>query len=126
MKPLRPTVFAVPPDIWLRGPGRRAPRTLLALAERDALLRSAKESFFAGASDRAAAAELHAALARYRATGWRRDRSECDCPARLIGRFGEILWRILFAHDAVPSDRAIRRAIRGPRGLFSFERTQPE
>ena len=93
------------------GRGQRSPQTLLAISERDALLREAARRYCTGMSDRAAAAMLRIALLRYRGGRWRRDRSEATCPVQHHGKLTALLWRILRTRDAVPSAMTIRRAI---------------
>jgi hypothetical protein len=93
------------------GPGHRTPQTLLALDERDRYLREAADRFLPGMKDRPAAAMLHTKLARYRETAFERERSEALCPARHRGTITEWLWMILKAHDHVPSEVTIRRAL---------------
>lgn len=90
------------------GPGHRSPQTMLALDERDALLREAADRFCVGMSDRAAAAYLSVRLTRYAECAWRRERGEALCPPRHVGTITGLLWMILKARDRVPSERLIR------------------
>ena len=53
---------------------------VVALSERDHILRAAADRYCVGMSDRQAALVLHARLARYREGAWRRDRIEALCP----------------------------------------------
>jgi hypothetical protein len=91
--------------------GQRSPALLDALAERDALIRTASARFCGNMSANCAARTLHAALARYHALGWRRDRIEAQCPARHVGRINEWCWQVLRQRDHVVSARAIRRVL---------------
>jgi hypothetical protein len=94
------------------GRGHRTPATLLSLSERDHFLRAAVDHHCTGMSDRAAAAMLHAKLARYREGAWRRDRVEALPPPRHRGTITELLWCVLKVRDRVPSEMTIRRALR--------------
>ena len=95
----------------LVGRGHCSPQTLLAISERDALLREAAHHYCAGMSDRAAAAMLHTALTRYRDGRWRRDRSEATCPVQHQDKLTALLYALLRTRDAVPSAITICRAI---------------
>lgn len=108
MRPDRPSIFggAVPV-----GPGHRTPKTLLAIDERDRYLRAAADRFCIGMKARPAAAMLRTKLARYRETAFQRECSEALCPTRHRGTITEWLWMILKAHDHVPSEMTIRRAL---------------
>jgi hypothetical protein len=89
--------------------GHRSAATLLALDKRDELLREAAR-FFPGCSDREIARRLRAALARYRAGRFRRDRCAASCP-HAAGKLTALLWRLLKTWDAIPSERLIRSAL---------------
>ncbi|MGV7218265.1 hypothetical protein [Bradyrhizobium sp. UFLA05-112] len=91
--------------------GQRTEAALAALEERDRLIQCAAATFCAGMSARSAARTLHAALARYRELGWRRDRAEVQCPARHVGTITEACWLILKQRDFAVSARAIRRML---------------
>jgi hypothetical protein len=95
--------------------GHRLPQTLVAIHERDRLLAEAASSFLPGLTIAAAARELRTRLLRYREGGWRRHRTEAECPAGLRGRFQEYFWRVLKTRDAVPSLRLIWGAIAASR-----------
>jgi hypothetical protein len=96
-----------------RGPGHRLPGTVRALRERDRLLREAANHFCVGMSASGAATKLARALAVYRSTAWRRDRTETSCPQRHLGTLREVCWRILQTRDAPIAARTIRRALGG-------------
>jgi hypothetical protein len=81
--------------------GKRTPETLQALARRDALLHEARARFCAGLTHHQAAELLHTKLRRYQTSAWRRERGAEQCPSRLAGREGALLWQILRAHDHV-------------------------
>jgi hypothetical protein len=87
--------------------GKRTPRVLLELDERNAYLVEAARHF-PGASDREVARRLRIALLRYREGAWRRDRSEALCPERHRGKLAAVLWCVLRVADRVPSERLIR------------------
>ena len=108
MKPLRPSIFddAVPLD----GRGRRTPRLLRQLNERDALIRQAAR-FYPGVSDREAARQIRTKLLRYQQGAWRRERAEALCPPRHADKLTALLWRLLKVRDAVPSERTIRMVL---------------
>jgi hypothetical protein len=106
MKPLRASTFADASPLDLRG--RRTPSTMLQLDERDHFLRLAADAFCVGMSDRAAAVYLRAKLSRYRGGAWQRDRVEERCPDRWRGTITELLWCLLKARDAIPSERLVR------------------
>ena len=93
------------------GRGHRSPQTLLAISERDHLLREAARRFCVGMSDRQAAAMLNTSLKRYDTGAWRRERIADICPPRHAGRLTAYCWRILRTRDAVPSEMTIRRAL---------------
>jgi hypothetical protein len=93
-----------------RGPGHRTEATIAALDARNRLLREAASRFCNG-STRAAASMLHTTLARYHELGWRRDRSEIECPARHCGKVNELCWSIFKQRDAVPSIATVRRVL---------------
>jgi hypothetical protein len=93
------------------GRGHRLPQTLLAISERDHLLRECADHYCAGMSDRAAAATLHTALTRYRDGRWRRDRSEATCPVQHQGKLTALLYALLRTRDHVLSEMTIRRAL---------------
>jgi hypothetical protein len=103
------------------GPGHRLPETLAAISERDRLLAEAAAVFMSGLSSRAAAREMHIALARYREGAFRREYTADAVPQRRLGRLDGYCWMILRARDHCPSERTIRAAIdaaRKPSGLF--------
>jgi hypothetical protein len=104
------------------GRGKRTPKTLLLIDERDALLREATRRFCIGMKDREAARYLRAALLRYQTGAWRRERVETTCPARHASKLTALLWMVLKVRDHVPSEMTIRRAlaIRDPRDVFRF------
>jgi hypothetical protein len=91
--------------------GHRLPATLDAIALRNSLLAEAARRFYAGMSDRAAAAMLHTKLGRYLQGDWRRDAAEDLCPARYRGTVTEVCWMILKVHAHAPSISTIRRAL---------------
>lgn len=107
---------------WLRGdaptldvalglvtaPGKRTARTEAILAERDELLRDARRRFFADLPTAAAADELHKAMARYSASGWRFERTAAEVPPRRAGTLEATLWRVLKLRDDVLSARRLR------------------
>ena len=99
-------LFASVPD----NRGKRTPRTLLAIDERDRYLIEAARHF-SGASDREIARRLRIALLRYREGAWRRTRGEAICPPRHAGRLEATLWSILKVRDHVPSERLIRAVL---------------
>jgi hypothetical protein len=107
----------------LTGRGHRTAQTLLALAERDRLLRAAADRYCTGMSDRAAAAMLYVKLTRYREGRFRRSRAEPTCPLQHLGRLDALLWAILRNRDHIPSERSIRRILgfRGPKALPSCD-----
>jgi hypothetical protein len=94
--------------------GKRSDETMRALAERDRLIAEAAATFMSDRSSLSAATRLHEALSRYQQGGWRRHRTEHQCPTRLCGRLDGYCWRILRARDAVPSERTIRRVLASP------------
>lgn len=106
MRPHRASAFADAVPLDLRG--RRTPATLDALDRRDALIVEAVAVHFAGASMNDAAHRLHAALARYEAGPWRRERIAEHCPSRHTGRLTAYCWNILAARAHTPSVRLIR------------------
>lgn len=117
MKPLRhATLEDAEP---LTGPGRRSIETLLALSERDRLLREMVARFFPDLSQREAARQVRTRLLRFSTGAWRRERACPFCPARHAGTLSELLWRLLRARDAIPSEATVRRAlaIREPRAV---------
>ena len=105
MKPLDPNKIT---GIWSPGPGKRLPETTRALATRDSLLRMAARSIPGSAREKAR--QLRQMLARYQCGRWKRDRLDGALPDR-----DAILFTLLQVRDAIPSERSIRRAIRGPR-----------
>jgi hypothetical protein len=93
-------------DVKTDGRGRRTPRTLLAIDERDRYLIEAARHF-PGASDREVARRLRTALLRYREGRWRRSRADLNCPHD-AGTITAVLWMLLKVRDAIPSERLIR------------------
>jgi hypothetical protein len=91
-------------------PGQRSVATRSAYDRRDDLVRADAQKFYPTASQADAARELHTALKRYAAAGWKRDRKLPDCPAS-AKTLGAILWAILRARDDVPAARTIRRLL---------------
>jgi hypothetical protein len=91
--------------------GQRSPATLLALDERDALLREAARRFYADLSHREAARLIRIALVRYRAGRWRRTRADLTYPPEHRGRIEAVLWMILRTRDHVASERLIRAVL---------------
>ena len=91
------------------GRGRRSPRLLLELDERDRYLIEAAK-FFPGLSDRETARLLRSRLQIYQQGRWRRSRSEIWCP-HPADRVEAVLWALLRVRDAIPSERTIRAAI---------------
>lgn len=87
-----------------RGPGQRDARTLVGLARRDEAVRAAYRQW--GDVD-----ALVQALARYYATGWRRDRLERQCPPRLANRPERLLYEILRWRDRCLGRSAIYEII---------------
>jgi hypothetical protein len=75
------------------GRGRRSPKVLLVLDERNALLRTAADRFCIGMSNRQAAAHLRTALLRYREGAWRRERADLTMPQRHANKLTGLLWR---------------------------------
>jgi hypothetical protein len=101
MKPLRHPLVA--------GPGQRTPRTLLMLDERDALLVEAARQF-PGLSHREIARRLRLALVTYANGRWQRSRADVECP-HAADKLTSVLWRLLRARDAIPSERLIRMVL---------------
>jgi hypothetical protein len=99
MKPVRASAFDDSAPVDRRG--KRLPETIEAIALRDALLREAAARFCAGMTPFQAAQVLHVKLLRYQTSAWQRHRSAEECPPRLAGRDGELLWQILKARDHV-------------------------
>ncbi|MFL9826940.1 hypothetical protein [Rhodoplanes sp. SY1] len=99
-----------------RGRGRRLPETLAALAARDDLIRTAREKFWPDATEREAATQIAAGIARYAASAWVRERLADQVPTRHAGRPAAIWWKVLSIRDHVPSPETVRRALR--RGVF--------
>lgn len=95
-----------------RGRGRRLPETLAALAARDDLIRIARARFWPDASEREAAREIAAGIARYTGTAWVRERLADQVPTRHAGRPAAIWWKLLSIRDHVPSPETVRRALR--------------
>lgn len=95
----------------LRGPGRRLPGTMAAIAERDALLREVARLHFPAVSQREQARRVHDALCRYQSGAWRRERAEAEGAARHHGKINAHCHAILSLRDHVPSEGAIRRAL---------------
>ena len=89
--------------------GHRLPEALVALDQRDMLIREAVAMFYPGSSHREAARRLHGALDLYRCTAWLRERGERECPSRHAGRLTGHLWRILNISAHVPSEALIRK-----------------
>jgi hypothetical protein len=97
--------------VIVNGRGKRKLSTLQAIETRDRRLIEAAATYFHGWSALAAANKLHREIARYREGGWRRERTDDQCPTRLCGRIEASCWHVLRARDAVPSIRLIRRAL---------------
>jgi len=113
MRPIRHASLAETAP--LDGRGRRSPQTLLAIEERDALLREARARFCGNMSANAAAKYLHDRLGRYHQGRWRRDRIELTCPERHVGKLEAFLWATLKVRDSVlPSARLIRLVLSRP------------
>ena len=91
------------------GRGKRSPRVMLQLDERDRYLAVAA-GFFPGASDREVARRLRTALLRYREGRWRRSRADLTCPHERE-RIEAMLWMLLKVRDHVPSERLIRMVL---------------
>ena len=91
--------------------GHRTARTLMQIAQRDALLVEAVARFYPGLSQREAARLIRIALLRYRDGRWRRDRSEATCPVQHQGKLMALLHALLRSRDHVPSVMTVRRAI---------------
>ena len=91
-------------------PGRRRPQTVATLQSRDELLRTMAARFFPAIPVTEQARRLDAALRRYRAAGWRFDRTKGECPHR-DGTLLAACWRILKLRDHAPSERTIRRVL---------------
>jgi hypothetical protein len=96
------------------GAGERKPATRLALADRASLLRSAADRYFPNQSVASQARELHAALDRYAATGWLRERTFDECPVRYAGSIRADLWTILKIKPYVLTERALRATLAAP------------
>ncbi len=80
------------------------------LVRRDELIRRAASQFYGDQSLDSAARKLHAALARYAAAGWARDRDAATCP-RPAASIEAAAWQLLAAGVGVPSARTIRRLL---------------
>jgi len=94
-------------------PGHRSARTELARQERDRWIREAAARYFEGATIREAARQIAEDLARYHASGWKRDASLPECPERYRGRLRECSWNILRANRGSLSEGAVRRILGG-------------
>jgi hypothetical protein len=105
--PIRHPIYAAPCDHG------RTPNVQLAIDERSRWLREAAERHFTGASHHEQARRLHRALANYATSAWLREGSLSLCPPRHKGRLTEYCWMILKSRDHVPSERNIRRILRG-------------
>ena len=119
---MRPLRIMDPNAAPLDGRGRRTPRALLMMDERDALLIEAAR-FFPGASDREIARQLRTALSRYRDGRWRREQVEVRCPAQHEGKLTALLWCVLKVRDHVPSERLIRAVLASAR--YSLPTSSP-
>ncbi|WP_152535717.1 hypothetical protein [Bradyrhizobium sp. Ai1a-2] len=106
-----PAIIVATPVSPLDRRGRRLPHTLEAISERNRLLAEAAEIFMPDLSASMQAERLHRAILRYQLGGWRRHRTEDECPARLVGRIEAFCWQILRLHDHAPATRSIRRAL---------------
>ncbi|MFL9824106.1 hypothetical protein [Rhodoplanes sp. SY1] len=85
------------------------------LQRRDDLIRSIAAKFFGAATVRARAAALAAALARYEAGAWRRDRAAEDNPRR-PGTLEAMAWEVLRLHPRPLGAERVRQIIAAVRG----------
>jgi hypothetical protein len=98
-------------------PGERPWWVVEAYIRRDALIRAIALRWYPGCSDRAAVTALVRALARYRATGWRRDRAYKSPPAELLSTVQADMFNLLKI-GAPLSPGTIRRALAHGAGVF--------
>lgn len=113
MKPVDPREFGIVPPLRTR-----RPETVIARQNCERLYRFGAAVHFAGLSAREQARLLHQAVKRLRQTSWQYERTARTCPRRHRGKITEVCFAILRVHDAVPSERTIRRALsltRGPK-----------
>ena len=103
------------------GRGKRTRQTELLISGRNRYLVAARRFYPDDMSDREVARRLRSALSIYRGGRWERDRSELTCPPQYRGKLLQMMWLILKSRDAVPSEMTIRRTIRDPRGMVSFD-----
>lgn len=89
--------------LMIDGRGKRTPRTLLEIDERDAYLMEAAK-FYPGCSDCEIAGRLRSALMTYHNERWRRDRIEGTCPAQHRGKLVQTLCCLLKVRDRAPSE----------------------
>ena len=88
--------------------GERDPREAFRVEQRNALIRGTITTHFAHlTSDNGRAHELHTALRRYFAGGWRRDRHSADQPYP-VGTLRAALWKILHVWPNPLTQRTLR------------------
>ena len=95
--------LALKPD-----PGQRRPTTRERLVERDALLVAAATRFWPSRNPSEQARELHRAMSRYEAAGWRREQHRATCPEMRAGTVEAVAFEYLAAGNGVISTRRIR------------------
>ncbi len=101
-------------------PGQRSWAAEEARIERDRILCRISETWFAGEPSASAQADaIVAALARYAATQWRRDREFLDPSTAAVGRLEADLFALLRV-GAPPEARTIRRALAAGHETLSF------
>jgi hypothetical protein len=84
------------------------------LERRDDVLRTMATQFFTGQPQAAQADAIHAALNRYSAGAWLRERTMDACPSRHVGTVAGSCWTVLRLRDSVPSARHVRRILAMP------------
>jgi hypothetical protein len=104
-------VGKIAPCNFAFGRGRRLPRTMLLISERNAPLLAASRFYPVSLLARSPGNYV-LALSRYRDGRWRRDRSELTCPMQHRGKLTEVLNLLLRVRDAIPSQRTIRAVLR--------------
>lgn len=82
-----------------------------ALARRDAALRALAARFYAGEPVNGQASAIHAALIRYAASAWQRDRERSSPPASYVGSPREMMFDAMRASGIVPGVRHLRRVL---------------
>ncbi|MGY4472841.1 hypothetical protein [Bradyrhizobium sp. USDA 3364] len=106
-------------------PGQRRVPTQLIEEQRNRLIWLAAVQFYPSASPSSQAEQLHAALSRYSASAWLRERTEERCPAQ-TGTLRAACWAILKVRDYVPSDRTIRRVLATSSGYSWPTESRPD